>query len=41
MKSTMTIVRDVAEIYGGGVTLEESDDLGGLLVKLRLPRAAG
>ncbi|MFN5778296.1 MAG: sensor histidine kinase, partial [Novosphingobium sp.] len=36
----LAIVRDVAEIYGGSVTLEESEDLGGLLVKLRLPRAA-
>ncbi|HOA48939.1 MAG TPA: HAMP domain-containing sensor histidine kinase [Novosphingobium sp.] len=37
----LAIVRDVAEIYGGSVTLEESEDLGGLLVKLRLPRPAG
>lgn len=37
----LAIVRDVAEIYGGSVTLEESEDLGGLLVKLRLPRARG
>jgi signal transduction histidine kinase len=37
----LAIVRDVAEIYGGNVTLEESEDLGGLLVKLRLPRARG
>ena len=35
----LAIVRDVAEIYGGSVTLEESEDLGGLLVRLRLPRA--
>ena len=35
----LAIVRDVAEIYGGSVLLEESEDLGGLLVKLRLPRA--
>ncbi len=34
------IVRDVVEIYGGSVELDESEDLGGLLVKLRLPRAA-
>jgi signal transduction histidine kinase len=34
----LAIVRDVAEIYGGSVTLEESEDLSGLLVKLRLPR---
>ena len=36
----LAIVRDVAEIYGGSVELDESEDLGGLLVKLRLPRAA-
>jgi signal transduction histidine kinase len=35
----LAIVRDVAEIYGGSVRLEESEDLGGLLVELRLPRA--
>ncbi|WP_298686030.1 HAMP domain-containing sensor histidine kinase [uncultured Sphingomonas sp.] len=35
----LAIVRDVAEIYGGSVTLEESEDLGGLLVRLRLPIA--
>ncbi len=35
----LAIVRDVAEIYGGTVTLEESEDLGGLAVRLRLPRA--
>jgi signal transduction histidine kinase len=35
----LAIVRDVAEIYGGKVELGESEDLGGLLVKLRLPRA--
>ena len=35
----LAIVRDVAEIYGGSVILDESEDLGGLLVKLRLPRA--
>ncbi len=35
----MAIVRDVAEIYGGTVSLEESEDLGGLLVRLRLPAA--
>jgi signal transduction histidine kinase len=34
----LAIVRDVAEIYGGSVGLAESEDLGGLLVKLRLPR---
>ena len=36
----LSIVRDVAEIYGGDVTLGESEDLGGLLVRLILPRAA-
>lgn len=35
----LAIVRDVAEIYGGSVRLDESEDLGGLVVKLRLPRA--
>ncbi len=33
------IVRDVAEIYGGSVELAESEDLGGLMVRLRLPAA--
>jgi signal transduction histidine kinase len=37
----LAIVRDVAEIYGGSVELDESEDLGGLLVKLKLPRAVG
>ena len=36
----LAIVRDVAEIYGGSVELAESEDLGGLLVKLRLPRVS-
>ncbi len=35
----LAIVRDVAEIYDGSVSLEESEDLGGLLVRLRLPKA--
>jgi len=35
----LAIVRDVAEIYGGSITLEESEDLGGLMVRLRLPAA--
>ncbi|MEO6248604.1 MAG: ATP-binding protein [Sphingomicrobium sp.] len=35
----LAIVRDVAEIYGGSVSLDESEDLGGLLVTLRLPAA--
>jgi len=37
----LAIVRDVAEIYGGSVELDESEDLGGLLVRLKLPRAGG
>ncbi|MBW8754300.1 MAG: HAMP domain-containing histidine kinase [Sphingomonadales bacterium] len=37
----LAIVRDVAEIYGGSVELGESEDLGGLLVRLKLPRAKG
>ena len=36
----LAIVRDVAEIYGGTVDLGESEDLGGLLVKLSLPRVS-
>ena len=36
----LAIVRDVAEIYDGTVSLEESEDLGGLLVRLRLPAAS-
>ncbi|OCC24930.1 histidine kinase [Croceicoccus estronivorus] len=36
----LAIVRDVAEIYGGSVGLGTSEDLGGLTVTLRLPRAA-
>ncbi|MBL8657113.1 MAG: sensor histidine kinase N-terminal domain-containing protein [Altererythrobacter sp.] len=35
----LAIVRDVAQIYGGDVALAESEDLGGLLVRLSLPRA--
>jgi signal transduction histidine kinase len=35
----LAIVRDVAEIYDGSVQLEESEDLGGLLARLRLPIA--
>lgn len=35
----LAIVRDVAEIYGGDVSLDESEDLGGLLVRLCLPKA--
>ena len=37
----LAIVRDVVEIYGGSVALGESEDLGGLLVTLRLPMALG
>jgi signal transduction histidine kinase len=36
----LAIVRDVAQIYGGSVVLEESEDLGGLLARLKLPNAA-
>ncbi len=35
----LAIVRDVVEIYGGTVMLEESEDMGGLLARLRLPVA--
>ena len=35
----LAIVRDVAEIYGGSVSLNESEDLGGLLITLSLPEA--
>jgi len=35
----LAIVRDVIEIYQGTITLEESEDLGGLMVKVRLPAA--
>jgi signal transduction histidine kinase len=35
----LAIVRDVAQIYGGDVVLDTSEDLGGLLVRLSLPRA--
>ena len=35
----LAIVRDVAQIYGGSISLEESEDLGGLLARLRLPLA--
>ncbi|WP_410001668.1 sensor histidine kinase [Sphingosinicella rhizophila] len=35
----LAIVRDVAEIYGGSIHLEESEDLGGLLARLKLPLA--
>ena len=33
----LAIVRDVAEIYGGRIYLEKSEDLGGLLARLTLP----
>jgi signal transduction histidine kinase len=35
----MAIVRDVAEIYNGTIELDESEDMGGLMVRLRLPKA--
>ncbi|WP_221796118.1 sensor histidine kinase [Aquisediminimonas sediminicola] len=35
----LAIVRDVVEIYGGTIALEESEDLGGLQVRLHLPKA--
>ncbi len=35
----LAIVRDVAEIYGGSVSLEESEDMGGVLARLKLPVA--
>ncbi len=35
----LAIVRDVVEIYGGTVRLDESEDLGGLLVEVSLPRS--
>jgi signal transduction histidine kinase len=35
----LAIVRDVAEIYGGSIELDESEDLGGLLARLILPPA--
>lgn len=35
----LAIVRDVVEIYGGSVSLDESEDLGGLMVRLKLPKA--
>jgi signal transduction histidine kinase len=37
----LAIVRDVAQIYGGSIKLEESEDLGGLLARLKLPLAPG
>jgi signal transduction histidine kinase len=33
----LAIVRDVAEIYGGSIELDESEDLGGLMARLKLP----
>ena len=35
----LAIVRDVARIYEGSIDLEESEDLGGLLARLKLPLA--
>lgn len=37
----LAIVRDVVEIYGGTVELGESEDMGGLLVRMKLPRTQG
>jgi signal transduction histidine kinase len=36
----LAIVKDVAELYGGSVTLDASEDLGGLMVTLSLPAAS-
>ena len=36
----LAIVKDVAELYGGSVALDSSEDLGGLLATLTLPLAA-
>lgn len=36
----LAIVRDVIELYGGKIALEESEDLGGLQVRISLPAAA-
>jgi signal transduction histidine kinase len=33
----LAIVRDVAQIYGGSIGLDESEDLGGLMARLKLP----
>lgn len=35
----LAIALDVAELYGGDIALEDSEDLGGLLVRLTLPAA--
>jgi signal transduction histidine kinase len=35
----LAIVRDVAQIYEGSIYLEDSEDLGGLLARLKLPKA--
>ncbi len=35
----LAIVRDVAQIYSGSIDLEASEDLGGLLARLKLPLA--
>ncbi len=37
----LAIARDVTELNGGSIALEESEDLGGLLVRLILPAADG
>lgn len=35
----LAIVRDVAEIYGATIALEQSEEMGGLLARLKLPLA--
>ena len=35
----LAIVRDVTEIYGGTISLEQSEEMGGLLARLKLPLA--
>jgi signal transduction histidine kinase len=35
----LAIVKDVAELCGGAITLDDSEDLGGLMAVLSLPRA--
>lgn len=37
----LAIVRDVVTIYGGEIELGSSEDLGGVLALVRMPRAAG
>ena len=35
----LAIVRDVVDLYSGTISLEESEDLGGLQVRVQLPAA--